>query len=117
MGLLYGRAGRLTTQNGGFRRGQDFPQGDLANALDGRWRLQLAEHSDEITEALFSELLEDAAHEMEGLEQQRLGQRGPQLESAAARVDWSRYYARAEILEAQEEAILCKYQSAPARGG
>jgi translation elongation factor EF-G len=22
MGLLYGRAGRLTTQNGGFRRGQ-----------------------------------------------------------------------------------------------
>jgi hypothetical protein len=24
MGILYGRAGRLTTKNGGFRSGQDY---------------------------------------------------------------------------------------------
>jgi WD40 repeat protein len=34
MGLLYGRAGRLTTQNGGFRRGQDKTV-RIWNALTG----------------------------------------------------------------------------------
>jgi hypothetical protein len=36
MAFLYGRAGRLTTKNGGFRRGQAGPTGETAT-----WQAEL----------------------------------------------------------------------------